>query len=179
MKFSRKLRIATANSDNALHLVQSEVSGITGMPVEVDFQEIDENDLIIELRIDDLILETTDPLELAINVERSTIGVEVLSVWDEPSSFTPTSGIPIDTVVEMPGTPLPAVARRALRDDLPTALWQMPFGRRSRARSDGSWVLAVPLRPRSGRRPVALTHRAGYALRFGTYDVRSIRNAFA
>jgi hypothetical protein len=104
------------------------------MSARAEFQEIEGDFLILELRLGDGYTRSPHPTCLAITVDNAAPAVQVLSAWHEPASVEPfpkhchnVLGVQFDT--------MPPVAHRALIDRLPTAQWD---------RSDASWHLAVP-----------------------------------
>ena len=138
------------------------------MSARAEFQEIEGDCLILELRLGDGYTRSPHPTCLAITVDNAAPAVQVLSAWHEPASVEPfpkhchnVLGVQFDT--------MPPVAHRALIDRLPTAQWD---------RSDASWHLAVP--SAFATRPlVGLCHRRGYTHRFTSFEAAAIRCGLA
>jgi hypothetical protein len=168
MTATNKIRVATADKTGAIALVCAEVSSAIGMSVQAEFQEIEGDCLILELRLGDEKTHSPHPTRLAIAVDNAAPAVQVLSAWKEPDSAEPLPkhchnvlGVQFDT--------MPPVAHRALIDSLPTAQWD---------RFDASWHLAVP--SVFATRPlVGLSHRRGYTHRFTSFEAAAIRGGLA
>ncbi len=168
MTATNKIRVATADRTGAINLVCAEVESATGMSVEAEFQEIEGDCLILELRLGDEETHSPRPNRLGIAVDNAAPALQVLSAWNEPASAGPfpkhcnsVLGVQFDT--------MPPVAHRALIDRLPTAQWD---------RSDASWHLAVP--SVFATRPlVGLSHRRGYTHRFTSFEAAAIRCGLA
>jgi hypothetical protein len=168
MRAINKLRISTTDASNALDLACSEVESAVGLPVEAEFQEIEGNCLILELRLGTEAVLTPSALRLAHAVDSRAAEVEVLSAWSENPTVTPAPKFCAD-VLSADLDAMPAVAHRAVSDDLPTAEWD---------RSRNAWHLAVPSACRE-QPIVGLLHRSGYSHRFTTVDVRALRSGLA
>jgi hypothetical protein len=168
MTATNKIRVATADKTGAINLVCAEVESAIGMSVQAEFQEIEGDCLILELRLGDEDTHSPHPTRLGIAVDNAAPALQVLSAWNEPASADPfprhcnnVLGVQFDT--------MPPVAHRALIDRLPTAQWD---------RSDASWHLAVP--SVFATRPlVGLSHRRGYSHRFTSFEAAAIRSGLA
>ena len=168
MSIAKKLRISTTDSSDAMEIACSEVESAVGVPVQAEFQEIDGPCLILELRVADGAAQTLHSDHLAAKVEGSASKIELLSSWNETSVVRPKACFCHD-VLGVEFDALPAVARRALQDRLPTAKWE---------RLDGSWHLAAPAV--CGEQViVGLLHRRGYLRRFAALDVAALRRGLA
>jgi hypothetical protein len=168
MTATNKIRIATADQSGAINLVCSEVESAVGMSVHPEFQEIEGDCLILELRLGDGAVHTPLPTRLAMAVDHAARDVQVLSAWNEPAS---SELVPKDcqNVLGVLFDTMPPVAHRALIDSLPTAQWD---------RSDASWHLAVP--SVFATRPlVGLSRRRGYTHRFTSFEAAAIRCGLA
>lgn len=112
-------------------------------------------------------------------VERLSDDVEVLSTWQEaappPRTPVPATG---RAVLAGTGVPMPEVAQRALRDDLPTAKWpgasRVPVGE-----PKACWQLAVPVHRTDGQVLVGVMQRRGYSRRFGVHEATALRLGLA
>jgi hypothetical protein len=167
-----KIRIATPDTDHALGAVKVEVERATGFAAQLEFQEIDSTELVVELRLTDS--STVRPGLVARAVERSTGDLEVLSAWtEEPLRCDPTPPRR-QTLLIADDAPMPAVAQRALRDELPTAQW-VPIDGDPTAVGQRQWHLAVPMIGSDGQSVVGLRHRRGYSLRFNPLDAVAAR----
>jgi hypothetical protein len=165
------IRIATPDTDHALGDVKVEVERATGFAAHLELQEIDSTELVVELRLADS--SAVRPGLVARAVERSTGGREVLSAWTEaPFRCDPTP--PLEQTLLNTGGPMPAVAQRALRDELPTAQWLSVDGG-STAGGQRQWHLAVPMIRSDGQSVVGLRPRRGYSLRFNPLDAVATR----
>ena len=142
MTIVNKIRIATPDTDDALGNVKLEVERATGFSAQLEFQEIDHTELVVELRLVDW--NSVRPGLVARAVECSTRDLDVLSAWREESfNCDPTPPLR-QTVLNPSNDPMPAVARRALRDGLPTAQWLSIDGDSTEA-GQRQWHLAVPM----------------------------------
>ncbi len=72
----------------------------------------------------------------------------------------------------------PRLAARAVRDDLPTALWAAGDSE-TRKGAERVWRLAVPLSCGDGTTAVAVRQRRGYSDRFNVHDATVPRSALA
>jgi hypothetical protein len=169
MKATNMLRIATADTAGAVSFACSEVETAVGLPVKPELQEIENGCLIVELRLGDAHVHVPSPARLALAVDKSTTGVEVLSAWNEPSAPTPDPRH-CDSVLTPPDDSMASVARRALKDDLPTAEWEPKAL---------SWHLAVPCTRSPLTTVIGLSNRCGYSLRFTSLEVTAIRRGLA
>jgi len=168
MTTTNKIRVATTDKTGAIGLVCAEIASATGMSVQAEFQEIEGDCLILELRLGDEGTRSPHPARLAIAVDHAAPAIQVLSAWNEPAASGPSPkhchnvlGVQFDT--------MPPVAHRALIDSLPTAQWD---------RFDASWHLAVP--SVFATRPlVGLSHRRGYSQRFTSFEAAAIRCGLA
>jgi hypothetical protein len=163
------LRVATADTPGAVDFACSKVETAVGLPVRPELQEIENGCLIVELRLGDAHVHVPSPSRLALAVNKSTADVEVLSAWNESSSPNP---FPRDsaTILTPPDDSMASVARRALKDDLPTAEWEP---------SALSWCLAVPCTGPWRQPVVGLSHRRGYSVRFTSREVAALRRGLA
>jgi hypothetical protein len=167
MTHSNKLRVATADMENALELVTVEVERATGFAVQPVLQEIDRADLVVELRLPDS--DAVDSRHIACAVERTASNLDVLSNWIEASMPAVPAPASSESVLDVARDPMPEVAQRALRDQIPTAQWLDIRG--GTAEDDRScWVLAVPVMRSDGHSRVGVRRRHGYSLRFSAYE---------
>ncbi|HEY1989103.1 MAG TPA: hypothetical protein VGG43_06540 [Acidimicrobiales bacterium] len=168
MTATNKIRVATADRAGAINLVRAEVESATGMAVEAEFQEIEGDCLILELRVGDESTHSAHPTRLGIAVDNAAPAVQVLSAWNEPAAADPFPQL-CNRVLGVQFDTMPAVAHRALIDRLPTAQWD---------RSDACWHLAVP--SVFATRPlVGVSHRRGYTHRFTSFEAAAIRCGLA
>ena len=176
MEPTSKLRVALPDGENALQVVTSEIEEATGIGFEPELQEVDRGDLVVELRHTG-----SSPIDARLvgrAVERLAGDLEVLSTWQE--SAPPRTPVPATTQAVFAGTgaPMPEVAQRALRDDLPTAKWpgalRVPVGE-----PNACWQLAVPMHRRDGRVLVGVMQRSGYSRRFGVHEAAALRLGLA
>jgi hypothetical protein len=163
-----KIRIATTDTAEAADLACLEISSALGLPVGVEFQEIEGACLILELRLGDEALPTSQPSRLAAAITKAVPNLVVLSAWKQGSCLAP---IPRYTqnVLAKCFDVMPPVADRAFNDNLPTAQWD---------HFDSTWHLAVPSFCTS-QRIVGLSHRGGYSQRFTSLDVAAIQRGLA
>lgn len=167
MTATNKIRVATADRAGAINLVCAEVESTIGMSVEAEFQEIEGDCLILELRLGGETTHSPYPTRLGIAVDTAP-AVQVLSAWNEPASADPFPRL-CNSVLGVQFDTMPPVAHRALIDRLPTAQWD---------RSDASWHLAVP--SVFATRPlVGVSHRRGYTRRFTSFEAAAIRCGLA
>jgi hypothetical protein len=96
----------------------------------------------------------------------------------EPPARRDPTPVASETVFDVIDDPLPAAARRALRDRLPTAQWFPTIS--DVAGGDRSyWMLAV-FANRSEEPPVVgVRRRHGYSFRFNAHDAVSARMGLA
>ena len=87
MTATNRIRIATTDSQDAVGVACSEVESAVGLPVQVEFQEIEGECLILELRLGDDNVPSPSPSRLAVAVDKAVPDVEVLSAWTEPTSI--------------------------------------------------------------------------------------------
>ncbi len=137
MRPTSKLRVVTADSPDALHVIRQEVEGATGLAVEPEIQEVDGPDLVVELRLLDS--STVVPGLVTRAVGRSTEGLDVLSTWNDGGRVTDPAPVPGQVILDGLDAHLPAVVRRALRDDLPTAQWSSVGTPARGTNASGSW----------------------------------------
>jgi hypothetical protein len=168
VRATSKLRIAMTDATNALGVACSEVEGAVGIPVQAEFQEIEGDCLIVEFRLGTDSVLSPPASRLAYAVDHSANDVEVLSAWSEPMQLAPVARFCAD-VFGAEHDAMPAAARRAVADDLPTALWD---------HADRRWDLAVPSACRD-QVIVGMRHRHGYTHRFNTVDAFALRNGLA
>jgi hypothetical protein len=176
MSTTNKLRVITTDAPDALQVIKQEVEEATGFAVEPEIQEVDGADLVVELRLAGPT--PAAPSLVARAVERSSRGVDVLSTWNEAGRIAGPAPASSQVILDGLGDQLPAVARRALRDDLPTAQWHRTgtgFGPGGPEEGPPSWQLAVPVVRSDGRSLVGYQRRRGYTFRFGTHDVEAAR----
>jgi hypothetical protein len=165
---TNKIRIATADTTNACTLACSEITAAVGLPVHPEFQEIEGDCLILELRLGGETLPAAPPRHLAVAVRNGAPAVEVLSAWNEHDSAHLRPKLCRDVLGSLYDD-MPNVAHRALDDNLATAVWD---------RSDSSWHLAVP--SSCDAQPiVGLSQRRGYTHRFTSLEAASIRSGLA
>jgi hypothetical protein len=168
MTTTNKIRIATADTTNAYALACSEITAAVGLPVHPEFQEIEGDCLILELRLGSETLHAAPPKHVAAAVGNGASAVEVLSAWNEHDSGQIRPKFCRDVLGSLYDD-MPSVAHRALDDNLATAVWD---------RSDSSWHLAVP--SSCDAQPiVGLSHRRGYSRRFTSLEAASIRSGLA
>ena len=122
MTTTNKIRIATADTTNASTLACSEITAAVGLPVHPEFQEIEGDCLILELRLRGETLQAASPKRLAAAVGNGAPTVEVLSAWNEPDSGQIRPKLCRD-VLGLLYDDMPNVAHRALDDNLATAAW--------------------------------------------------------
>lgn len=163
-----KLRISTTDTSNALGIACSQVESAVGLPVQAEFQEIEGDCLIVEIRLGTDAVLSPPASRLAIAVDKAANGVEVLSAWSEPVRVTPAARF-CEDVFGAEHDAMPPIALRAIVDDLPTAQWD---------RSVSQWHLAVPSECRN-QVIVGMLHRNGYSHRFNTIDAFALRNGLA
>jgi hypothetical protein len=163
-----KIRIATTDTAEAADIVCSEIRSALGLPVRVEFQEIEGACLILELRLGGEASPTSQPSLLAAVITKALPNIVVLSAWKQGPCLAP---IPRYTqnVLAKCFDVLPPVADRAFNDNLPTAQWDY---------SDSEWHLAVPSFC-TRQHIVGLSHRGGYSQRFTSLDVAAIQRGLA
>ncbi len=171
-----KLRVAMPDRADALDMVKAEVLGATGFEAHAEIQELDGADLVVELRLADS--GVSDPGRMARTVERSTRDLDVLGTWNEAGPARSPVPTPCEVVFGAGDETMPAVARRALRDAVPTAQW-LPVGEDDGGTGRPQWVLAVPVIQSEGRTVVGLQRRVGYSLRFTACDAAGARVGLA
>lgn len=164
---SYKLRIATENDSGVVDAVAVEVRNATGLQVKPVLQEIDRRELIVELALNSD--GSSSPRELAHRVRSSAQNLEVLGSWHDlegqPKSAPPSPR----QLCLYEDTTVPAVARRAFDDQVPTANWHPREG------SDSAhWLLAVPVVGTDGRQVAALARRDGHYHRFSAKDATAL-----
>jgi len=176
MEPTSKLRVALPDREDALQVVTSEIEEATGIGFEPEFQEVDRGDLVVELR--HASSSAIDSKLVARAVERLSDDLEVLSTWQE--SAPPRTPVPATSQAVFTGTgvPMPEVAQRALRDDLPTAQWPGAF-RVPVGEPKPYWQLAVPMHRSDGRVLVGVIQRSGYSRRFGVHEGAALRLGLA
>jgi hypothetical protein len=168
MTTTNKIRIATADTANACTLACSEITAAVGLTVHPEFQEIEGDCLILELRLGSETHHAAPPKHLAAAVGNGAPAVEVLSAWNEHRSGQIRPKLCRDVLGSLYDD-MPNVAHRALDDNLATAVW---------VRSDSSWHLAVPASC-DAQPIVGLSHRRGYTHRFTSLEAASIRSGLA
>ena len=173
MTSTSKLRVATPDIADALDAVKVEVEGATGIAEQPVFQEIDRSELVVELSLADA--GAVDPGHIAVAVESSASDLDVLSTWRESPVAHDPAPTASETVFNVIADPLPAVARRALHDDLPTAQWLPTI--RDVAGGDRSYgTLAVPVIRSDGPSLVGVRRRNGYSFRFNALEAAASPN---
>jgi hypothetical protein len=168
MRTTNKLRVSTTDASNALDLACSEVESAVGLPVQAELQENEGDCLIVEMRLGTDEVHSPSASRLAYAVDQSARDIDVLSAWHEPVHRAPAARFCAD-VFGAEYDAMPAVALRAMEDDLPTAQWD---------RSVSRWHLAVPSACRD-QVIVGMIHRTGYSRRFTTLDACALRNGLA
>jgi hypothetical protein len=168
MRATNKLRISTTDASNALGIACSEVESAVGLPVQAEFQEIEGDCLIVELRLGTDAVLSPPVSRLAHTIDHSANHVEVLSAWSESVRSEPTARF-CEDVLGAEHDAMPPVALRAVVDNLPTAQWD---------RSTSSWHLAVPSECRE-QVIVGMLHRTGYTHRFTTFDAFAFQSGLA
>ena len=167
MAHTGKLRVAVPDGLQALQVVTTGIEEATGVCIEPELQEIDRGDLVVELRLTDAAV--ADARLFANTVEHLSEELVVLSSWQEvaaPALATPMASQHVYVGTE---AAMPDVARRALRDDLPTAKWPSGAGELK-----GFWQVAVPFRRKDGEVLVGVQQRRGYSRRFGAQEVKAL-----
>ena len=171
-----KLRVAIPNSTHALDLVKAEVQRATGFAVEPEFQEIDHSALIVEVRLAES--DSAQPGDVARLVEGTAPELDLLSPWRESPFPCAAVRVSNEAVLDAFDDSMPPAARRALRDDLPTAEW-LSVKSDTTGQTQSHWLLAVPLVSVSTPTRIYIRRRAGYALRFGAHDAAAARSRLA
>jgi|HubBroStandDraft_1064217.scaffolds.fasta_scaffold33312_2 hypothetical protein len=170
MRSANRIRIATTDKVDAVDIACSEVEAAIGIPVRTELQEIEGPCLILELLLPEDGLRAASTSRLAAAIDQGALSVEVLSTWREPPSSTAVTPRPSDLVLTPPHFDLPAVAARALDDNLPTVQWE---------RDQRSWHLAVPCTQAAQPTRIGLSRRKGYSVRFTSLEVAAIRMGLA
>jgi hypothetical protein len=170
MTTTSKLRVAISDSSAALEIVKIEVEGATGCTARPEFQESELDALVVEMRLVD-----SDPANLGLvarAIECTSPSLDVLGVWSESSPDRMPSAVPARMVYSGTDDSMPNVAKRAVRDELPSAQWHpCPGGEPGDDRPH--WQLAVPVVLADGEKVVAVRRRNGYSHRFTTDDAVS------
>jgi len=166
---ANKLRVATPDASSALDVLTAKVQLATGLGVKAEFQEIDHEVLIVELRLAQV--DDRPPRHLALLVEEASTGLEVLSCWRETETELRTQAPPQPQVVTYGDITLAPVVQRAFDDRLPTAGWQL-----SDENDLPHWLLAVPALRANGQMVAGVKRRNGYSHRFTVTDATIIRN---
>ena len=171
-----KVRVAISDATEALRAVHADVEGAIGCAVFPELQETEGGSLIVEMRLAERVAQ--DCRELARTIKRSNPDIEVLSCWKDRRLLELSGIVSLHSVLPASADELPAVARRALQDGVPTAQWSgsrfvRPTGRTS------AWLLAVPVQSPTGGNVVGLSRRNGYSYRFGAAHVEAIRSELA
>jgi hypothetical protein len=169
MTAANRIRIATTDKADAVDIACSEVEAAIGIPVRTELQEIEGPCLILELRLREHGSRTGPLSGLAAAIDQGAPSVEVLSAWREPPS-TAVIPRPSDLVLTPLQRDLPAVAARALDDNLATVQWEP---------DTCSWHLAVPSTQAAILTRIGLSRRKGYSVRFTSLDVSAIRKGLA
>jgi hypothetical protein len=173
MMAPNKVRVAVSDGSEALKAVHADIEGAARCAVLPELQETERGSLIVEMRL--MGQGARDSSDLARAIKRSNSDIEVLSCWRDGTSPERAASVPLHSVVPATTGELPDVARRALRDGVPTAAWLgSPFVRPG-GRPSG-WLLAVPLEAPDGGKVVGLSRRTGYSYRFASTDVEAIRS---
>ncbi len=176
MPSTSKLRIAIPDIAHALDVVKVGVESATGFAAQPIFQEVECSELVVELRLADS--SAADPGHIALALESSADDLDVLSTWTEPPLSRDPTPVPSETVFDVIDDPLPEVARRALRDGLPTAQWFPTIS--DVAGGDRSyWMLAVFANRSEGPPLVGVRRRHGYSFRFSAHDAVSAQIGLA
>jgi hypothetical protein len=161
---------------DALDVVRTEVESATGFAAQPVFQEVDHSELVVELRLAGS--SGADHGHIAHAVESSASDLDVLSTWMEPFPHRDPVPVATETVFDVIEGPLPELARRALRDGLPTAQWYPTTG--DDAGGDSSyWMLAVLANRSEGHPLVGVQCRLGYSYRFSAHEAASARIGLA
>jgi hypothetical protein len=163
-----KLRISTADTAEAAASACSEISSALGLRGGIEFQEIEGACLILELRLGDEALPTSQPSRLVAALNKAVPNLVIMSAWKQALCL---AAIPryTENVLAKYFDVLPPVADRAVKDNLPTAQWNY---------SDSEWHLAVPSFCTS-QRIVGMSHRSGYSQRFTSLEVAAIQRGLA
>jgi hypothetical protein len=171
-----KLRVAIPDKADALDVVKAEVESATGFAAQPVFQEVEHAELVVELYLADS--SAADPGHIAHAVESSASDLNVLSTWMESPLCGDPARAASETVFDVMDDPLPEVARRALRDGLPTAQWFPTID--DVAGGDRSyWMLAVLTNRSEGMPFVGVQRRQGYSYRFSAHEATSARIGLA
>ncbi len=169
MTATSRLRVAISDSAEALEIVKLEVEGATGCSARPEFQESELDALVVEMRLVD-----SDPAVLSLvarAIERTSPALDVLGVWSESPPDRMPSAVTTKTVYSGTDDSMPDIAKRAVRDELPSAQWYPRRGGVTSVRPH--WQLAVPALLADGEKVVAVRRRNGYSRRFTTDDAVS------
>ncbi len=170
MTATSKVRVAIPDSDTALEIVKLEVEGATGCSARPEFQESERDALVVEMRLVD-----SDPAVLSLvarAIERTAPRLDVLGVWSEPSPDRIPSAVSTKMVYSGTDDSMPDIAKRAVRDELPSAQWHPRLGGAGSG-DRPHWQLAVPALLADGEKVVAVRRRNGYSRRFTADDAVS------
>jgi hypothetical protein len=176
MTSTTKLRVAVPDMADALEVVMAEVESATGFAAQPVFQEVDHSELVVELCLAGS--RAPDPGRIAHAVEASANDLNVLSTWMEPLLRHDPAPVATETVFAVIDDPLPEVARRALRDGLPTSQW-FPTTKDVGGGDRSYWMLAVLGNPSDGPPLVGVQRRRGYSYRFSAHEAASARIGLA
>ena len=172
MEHARKLRVAIPDGNQALEVMTTGIEEATGHFIEPELQEIDRGDLVVELRLANA--DDADARQLTNTIDHLSHDLVVLSSWNEVAVPTPSTPMPSQSIFVGAETAMPEVARRALRDNLPTARWPSGSGELK-----GFWEVAVPFHRHDGEVVVGFQQRRGYSRRFGAHEIQALRLGLA
>jgi hypothetical protein len=172
MTSASKLRVAVPDVTDALDVVKDEVERATGFAVQPILQEVDRGDLVVEVQLVDS--NAVAPDHLALAVECSARGLDVLSAWKEETLTPYSAPVQSETVFKAIDGVMPEVAQRALRDEVPTAQW-LPTVEDVAGGDRSYWILAVPVLRPNDRSIVGTRRRNGYSLRFSAHEAEAAR----
>ena len=159
-----RLRVALADTADALDLVTAEVHEATGLRVQTDFQEIElRGELVVEVRLADVGDYT--PSDLAEMVSQGASHLEVLSTWTETAPRGGRRPQRCQKVLDLLDCEVPDLALRAHRDGVPTARWHHPSPTQR-----PHWLLAVPGIDAERRAVIGISRRSGYQYRFSASE---------
>jgi hypothetical protein len=84
-----KIRIATTDTAAAADLACSDISAALGVPVRIEFQEIEGACLILELRLGEEASPSSQPSRLVAAINKAVPNLVVLSAWRQGCCLAP------------------------------------------------------------------------------------------